>query len=422
MPRAGDLPMAQVGADDAVAHALPGGSVQTWPAPGNAGRTDLLRGHEPRRDLHRLWRRATTTSSPASTTTAPARAASRTSAATRSRRRCRTRRTPRRRTCGPSTTRSSSTAARTRSSISTLGPAAIRRTAPACSPSASRTSARATAKGLANAGITLASGLHLRRARPRARARRSAARRSSGGGGLGDIAGGATAVTFQVSVAAVGLRRRPAASSSARFTRPSRDDFGGSFTAGRLQGHRRSRRSRRRQLTKTPVSQGPVDPARRVTWTLDVRQHRRRGAAGRRRPGHAADRLRLRVELLVAVARRADRHPGHQHDRALERRDGRGEHALGRHDHDHRPRRRDHERDRHRRHARRSRTTRRLTGTAAAARRTPRARARRSTSRRSTSASARRSTTPSSPRCPGRATVHDDAALRATTRRSRTCA
>ena len=115
-PAAADLPVARSVPTSGTAQALPGGSVQTWPSPGNPGaptyyadteRVAMLRRrrrrprphhrrHVPRR--HRrgeghVHRRALVLDVA-----------------------CRTRRTPRRRTCAPSTTRCSSTAARSRSS------------------------------------------------------------------------------------------------------------------------------------------------------------------------------------------------------------------------------------------------------------------------------------------------------------------
>jgi uncharacterized repeat protein (TIGR01451 family)/uncharacterized repeat protein (TIGR02543 family) len=85
-------------------------------------------------------------------------------------------------------------------------------------------------------------------------------------GGVGDIAGGATAVTFQVSI-------DPSVSStagskhlgdlSATFT----DDFGGKFTAGVCKDVTIAAVPVP-VLTKTPASQGPVSPGDPVTWTL----------------------------------------------------------------------------------------------------------------------------------------------------------
>ena len=85
-------------------------------------------------------------------------------------------------------------------------------------------------------------------------------------GGVGDIPGNTTAVTFQVSV-------DPSVSStggskhlgdlSATFT----DDFGGKFTAGVCKDVTIAPVPVP-VLTKTPASQGPVNPGDAVTWTL----------------------------------------------------------------------------------------------------------------------------------------------------------
>jgi len=85
-------------------------------------------------------------------------------------------------------------------------------------------------------------------------------------GGVGSIPGGATAVTFQVSVdpsvsSTVGSKHL--GTLSATFT----DDFGGKFTAGVCKDVNITAVPVP-VLTKTPASQGPVNPGDPITWTL----------------------------------------------------------------------------------------------------------------------------------------------------------
>jgi uncharacterized repeat protein (TIGR01451 family) len=122
-----------------------------------------------------------------------------------------------------------------------------------------------TARSIGNAGITLASGFTY------AGTVSGPAPTVSGQtlvwpGGLGDVAGGASPVTFQVSV-------DPSVSASAgsvhlgTLSATFSDDFGGTFTAGVCKDVTISPVPAP-SLTMTPASQGPVNPGEPVTWTL----------------------------------------------------------------------------------------------------------------------------------------------------------
>src|SRR5262249_39077409 len=122
-----------------------------------------------------------------------------------------------------------------------------------------------TAKNIANAGLTLASGFTYV-STVSGPAPSVSGQTLTWGSSLGNVAAGATAVSFQVSV-------DPSASATVgsahigTFSATYSDDFGGSFTAGVCKDVNIVAVPAP-VLTKTPSTQGPVHPGAQVTWTL----------------------------------------------------------------------------------------------------------------------------------------------------------
>ena len=182
------------------------------------------------------------------------------------------------------------------------------------------------ATGVDNVSITLADGftLPLDDVRPGPDRRRR--QLLTWPGGLGDIAAGATAVTIQVAVdASVSGTAGDKAFGTLHSTYG--DVFGEHFTGRPLPGDHRVAGSRP-DAREDAADAGPGGDRHPGHLDAELRQHRRRAPPERHPRGHAADRLHVRLEQLVALAARSDRHPVRiGHDRALERRDHPCRHA-----------------------------------------------------------------------------------------------
>ena len=327
-PRAPSFPIAQF-VPTTGAQALPGGSVQTWP-----GSARSRRSTDPNTERVAYFDAAaspTTRSSPAPTTTPPAPGRSRTSAATRSRRPCRTRPTSKVRTCGPSSTRSSSTATPSRR-WTCRSPGTYPQNGSGPDDRQPRQLRRHDAKNVTSVSVTLAARLHLPRhdlgpgagrdrpdadldRRPRRRPRR--------------LHRGPFTVAVDPSVSST-----LGSKNFGQFTALYGDDYGEGFKVNVC-----------RDITIEPVPAPSLTKTRppgarldRLECDLDaeLRQSRRHATPEQRPPGHAAARLHVRLELLVAVARRSDRDPGQPDPAPLERRQRQRQHAERGHRHDHR--------------------------------------------------------------------------------------